>query len=287
MSRKIRVGTISLYLPEGVTKLEENVERAIESVNSAIKYDLDIICLPECYTVLWSSKEDIVRSVDMADEINKEMQNLARKGDCYLISNILEREAANIYNSAFVIDRNGIVIGKYSKTHLAPFEHDLYGNIPGSEFPVFKTDFGTIAVMICMDIYSVEVPRIYGIKGAEILFWPTQAYGPSEDFLITLLTSRAIDNQMYCVASNFCKVPYHPGKEIGRACIIGLDGKIRADTGNRPGIAVAEIDLEEQVVLDWGYTGLVERMTKEYPNVKTMINKTRRPELYKILAEDN
>ena len=287
MVRKVRISTISMYLPDGITKLEENVDRAFDAINEALTYHPDIICLPEDYTVFCSSKEDIVKSIDMADEINNKIQQLAIKGKCYIISTILTRRKEGVYNSAFIIDRKGEIIGKYDKTHLAPKEHNLYGNIPGNNFPVFETDFGKIAVMICMDIHYVEVARIYGVKGVEILFWPTQTYDPSEDFIITLLRSRAMDNQMYVVASNFCKVPYYPGKEFGRACIVGLDGKILADTGNRPAIATTDIDLDEQMRLDWSFTGeQSEALTKQFPDLKTVTYRTRRPNLYKILGEE-
>jgi hypothetical protein len=57
-------------------------------------------------------------------------------------------------------------------------------------------DFGRIAVMICMDIYFPEIPRIYAFKGAEILFWPTVSHGPTQETLRTQLTARAVDNSL-------------------------------------------------------------------------------------------
>lgn len=287
MSRKVRVSTISLFLPDGVTRLDENVDRAVSAVKKALEHKPDIICLPECYTILYSPKDDIEKSLKKSVEINGRMSQLARKGRCYIISNILERIGEIVYNSAFIINRSGEVIGKYTKTHLAAFEEELYGNRSGNELPVFETDFGRIAVMICMDIHMVEVARVYGVKGAEILFWPTQAYGPSADLLITLLRSRAFDNQMYCVASNFSKIPYHPGKEIGHACIIGLDGSVLADTGTRPGIATVDIDLDELNRLDWGYTESSDILSNKYPDWRRLICGLRRPELYKTLSEKN
>jgi predicted amidohydrolase len=285
MSRIVRIATISLYLPEGPTRLEDNISRAKKAVEKAIEYQPDIICLPECYTILGSSSEDIIRSVDMATEVNNIMASIAIKGNCYIISNILNRVDNDIFNTAFIIDRKGNVIGKYIKTHLAAFEADLYGNKPGDELPVFEVDFGKIAIMICMDIHIVEVARTYGIKGAEILFWPTQAYGPTGELLTTLLRSRAFDNQIYCVASNFCQVPYLPGKHMGRACVVGLDGNILADTGNCPGVAFIDVDLDEKLILDWSYTDLTHILDEKYPDWGKLLFGLRRPELYKTLVE--
>jgi predicted amidohydrolase len=131
-----------------------------------------------------------------------------------------------------------------------------------------------------MDIHYPEVARIYALQGAEILFWPTVAYGPTEEFLQIVLRARAIDNQLYCVSSNYVNSPYLPGKLMGRANIVGLDGCYRADTGNRPGIATALLDLDEGYQM-W-YTGEVK---EKFPTLRETLLKTRRPDTYGILCK--
>ena len=130
-----------------------------------------------------------------------------------------------------------------------------------------------------MDLHYPEVARIYALQGAEILFWPTMAYGPTEEFLDICLRSRAIDNQIYCVSANYVNLPYLPGKSMGRAAIIGLDGRFRADTGNRPGVVSALLDLEEGYEM-W-YTGEVKR---RFPTLRHTLLRTRRPETYGLIC---
>ena len=117
------------------------------------------------------------------------------------------------------------------------------------DLPVFDLDFGRIAVMICMDIYFPEIPRIYAFKGAEILFWPTVSHGPTQESLRTQLTARAIDNSLIVVESNLANHPpyaaYAGRFRPATARIIDHNGDILAQTGRRHGVAIATVDLDE------------------------------------------
>ena len=63
---------------------------------------------------------------------------------------LYEREGPAIYNTAVLIDRAGNLAGKYRKVQL-PYEEIEGGLTPGSDYPVFQTDFGTVGLMICYD----------------------------------------------------------------------------------------------------------------------------------------
>ena len=103
--------------------------------------------------------------------------------------------------------------------------------------------------MICMDIYFPEIARIYAMKGAEILFWPTTTHGPSQSGLESQLRSRAIDNSLYIVESNLAGhppyAPYSGRFYPGNARIVDFNGDIISQTGRRAGLAIADIDLDE------------------------------------------
>lgn len=275
MSRLTKISAVSFYLPPKDVTVAGNLKRAQDYINEARKDRPDIICLPEFFPLLRvpNYEEAFAESVERQAEILENFQRLAKEARAYLIVDIPEPADEVIYNTAFLLGRDGQIVGKYRKTHLSPGEEQKI--TAGGEYPVFETDFGKVAIMICMDIHYPEIPRIYALKGVDVLFWPTMAYGPSEDFLITLLRARAMDNQIYCVSSNFSELPYLPGKEMGRACIIAPDGQLRADTGNRPGIATATVNLDE------GCEYWVEGELKErYPRLKECFFKTRRPETY-------
>lgn len=206
---------------------------------------------------------------------------ICRKYQMYCIACYIECDANTFYNTAVLLDREGKCVGKYRKTHLAGGEARCCGITPGDELPVFETDFGTIGITTCMDVNYPEVYRVLTLKGARIIFWPHQTYGPSEEIVFLQARSRALDNSCYLVGSDFASpdyfAPYEPGHAlIGRAVIINPDGVIMADTAHQAGLTIAEFDPEPS------------RKTKDCVGIRIDgidryrddILLTRRPELY-------
>lgn len=280
MSRSVRISSISLYLPSHIVTIEENLARAHAAVKDALKEKPDFVLLPEFFAVLGVDPQTYTSSVKQAadrwEQIMVPFQSMAKKHKCHIIPVGPKWEGDFIYNTATLISETGEISGHYRKTHLAPGETFIQ---PGSEYPVFETPLGRIAMMICMDIHYPEIARIFALRGAEILFWSTMSWGPTDRFLTVLLAARAMDNQVYCVHSNFAGLPFLPGKPRGRACIVGPDGETRADTGHRPGIASAIIDLDEPY--EYWVPG---KLKQELPTLKEAHLGLRRPETYSDLV---
>ena len=79
---------------------------------------------------------------------------------------LVERAGDALYNTAVLIDRSGNIIGKHHKVQL-PLSDAAGGITPGDSMPVFDTDFGRVALLICQDIamkerrtkpYQVQLP---------------------------------------------------------------------------------------------------------------------------------
>lgn len=203
----------------------------------------------------------------------------------YCVACYTEQDGQRLYNTAVLLDRTGAVSGKYRKSHLCGGEERCNGISAGDEIPVFQTDFGTIGIAICMDMYYPEIFRILTLKGARVILWPHQTYGPSEEIVLLQARCRALDNSCYLAGSNFASpdyfAPYEPGHELtGRAVIVNPDGVILADTGHQAGLAMAEFDPEPS------------RRTKDVVCIRKDgvdryredILLTRRPELYGEIA---
>jgi predicted amidohydrolase len=180
-------------------------------------------------------------------EITRAFRRAARANRINVIAPYLVRAGKKVFNQATVIDRNGKIVGFYRKVQ--PTAEESHHVAPGSELPVFNLDFGRVAVMICMDIYFPEIPRLYAFKGAEILFWPTVSHGPTQESLRTQLTARAIDNSIIVAESNLANHPpyaaYAGRFRPATARIIDHNGDILAQTGRRHGVATATVDLDE------------------------------------------
>jgi predicted amidohydrolase len=223
------------------------VEEALDAIDEAAQEKPDIICLPEDYDLLARppEKEKEYKGEDIpGGPITTRMQEKAAKYDCYIVSTLLEATASGRpYNTATLIGRDGSIIGKYRKIHLAPDESAHIQ--PGSEPLVLECDFGRVAMMICMDLHYPELARIYALQGADIVFWPTMAGDWLPFVYQQTLRVRAIDNRCYCVCSDYCYITAACGIQTGEACIVDPLGSVRASTGRRPGVATAVVDLDE------------------------------------------
>jgi predicted amidohydrolase len=108
-----------------------------------------------------------------------------------------------VYNSAFLIDSRGQNLGVYRKTHPFPTERLGGGGwtTPGTNYPVFQTEIGTIGIHICYDGDFPEVSRILAVKGAQILCHPS-ALMRSFPIWEGVNQARAYENHVYHIAVN-------------------------------------------------------------------------------------
>jgi omega-amidase len=245
--RSVRIGTTAFLVEDAPHTIEMNLARAVGYIAKARAGNADIICLPEMVTVANVEQELQYYAEEYPGEFTKIFCKAAKTNKIHVIAPYIVRVGRKLYNQATVINRSGKIVGFYRKIQPTGEEsnHIAYGN----ELPVFELDFGCIAVMICMDIYFPEIPRIYAFKGAEIVFWPTVSHGPTQEALRTQLTARALDNSLIMVESNLANHPpyavYSGHFRPATARIIDHNGDILAQTGRRHGVAIASVDLDE------------------------------------------
>ena len=245
--RQVRIATVAFLVEDRLHSIPENVERALDYIRQAKAKGADIVCLPEMVTTANVAPELEIYAEAYPGEFTRDFRDAARNQKINLIAPYLVRSGGRIYNQATVINRKGEVEGYYRKVQ--PTGGESHHVTPGNTLPVFKLEFGTIAVMICMDIYFAEIPRIFAFKGAEIVFWPTVSHGPTQESLRSQLMTRAMDNSLIMVESNLAGhppyAPYSGRYRPATARIIDHNGDIIAQTGRRHGIAFADVDLDE------------------------------------------
>ena len=188
----------------------------------------------------------------------------ARQYSTYVVTSLHEREGDLIYNTAVLIDRMGRIAGKYRKTHLAMIEGEN-GITPGSEYPVFSTDFGRIGMLVCWDNWFQESSRILRLRGAELLVLPIAGDGDPHHWDV-ISRARAMDNGLYLVSSN--TVGASPSR------IVNPQGEVLAETADRFGVVSAEIDLDREWRLNWLSVGPGEG------EARRLFIRERRPDTY-------
>jgi len=241
-SRKVKVGTIFLR-PRNSTA-QKNLKLWCEQVDAAGKLGLDIVCLGEAILAVGTSASLEERAQPIPGPISKELAKAAKRNNIWVVAGLTERSGDVVYNTALLLDRQGRLAGKYRKVHL-PREEWRKGVRPGHEYPVFETDFGTIAIQICYDWFFPEAAAIFALQGAEMIFAPTWGNTlPDEGGCVngeSTFRVRARDNGVYMVPSVYS----------GNSLVIDPMGRILASNEGKEGVFWAEIDLNARERLRW------------------------------------
>ncbi|MGQ4875498.1 MAG: nitrilase-related carbon-nitrogen hydrolase [Promethearchaeia archaeon] len=265
--RNLKIAIIQMEIIDG--NKEVNLNKALDFLESiAAKPDLpDIVCFPELFTTGY----DLKKVRDYAEEIpgmTTEMIKKISMGKFIVIGTILERKANGYYNTAFILGKNGDLIGLYRKTHLfSPMEEKEF-LLPGESINVFSlNDLGglKIGLAICYDLRFPEIFRLMAIDGADIIFIPSEFPEPKRKIWKTLLHARAIENQCYIIGIN----RVGKGKKFdffGYSLI--TNGDILEHLENRMEIKVFSLDLDSLKPIRESIPLLSDRRTDLYKIIK-------------------
>ncbi len=243
--RKVRIG--SVYLKPKRSTRAKNLELWCSQIDRAGELDLDIVCLGEVITKVGTPSSFADCAEPIPGPASKRLGQAARRNRIWVVAGLTELDGEDIYNTAVLLDRQGNLAGTYRKVHL-PREEWRQGVRPGHDYPVFKTDFGTIAMQICYDWFFPEPEAIFAQQGAEIIFAPTWGNTlPDAEGCVdgeTTFRVRARDNGVYMVPSVYS----------GNSLVIGPRGRILASSQGKEGVFWAEVDLSQREPLPFvGY----------------------------------
>lgn len=243
-ARPVRVASINFH-PRETHSAQESVREFLDVIQKSVTGPTDVILLPEGITVVGTGKSYADVAETIPGPTTERLGALARSRKTYVVAGIYEREGAAIYNTAVLIDRAGNLTGKYRKVYL-PREEIEGGLTPGHDYPVFRTDFGKVGVMICWDLQYTDPARALALRGAEMILMPI--WGGNE----TLAKARAIENRVFLVSSGYD----YP------TSILDPDGEMLAIARENGSAAVATVDLNRRYMDTW-LGDMRERFMKE------------------------
>ncbi|UFJ43065.1 carbon-nitrogen family hydrolase [Brevibacillus humidisoli] len=224
---------------------EQNRAKMLEMVQSLQGRGerTDVLLLPE----LWDTAYDLHRLDEIADEGGASAQALLGDtanclGGFVVGGSIAERVREKVYNTTYVFDRQGELIGRYAKAHLFRLMNEDKYLAAGDTEGLYQLDGHLAGSVICYDIRFPEWVRTYALKGAKVLFVSAQWPHPRLHHWRQLLIARAIENQMYVVACNRVGTG---GKTqfCGHSMIIDPWGEIVVEAGEEEEVVQAQIDL--------------------------------------------
>lgn len=227
--RTVRVAAVRLR-PKGA----DPVSRFLAAADAKVEGGTDVILFPEGITLVGTGKNYADVAEPLPGPTTVRLGEFARRKHAWIVAGVLEREGAAVYNTAVLIDRAGKLAGKYRKVYL-PREELEGGVTPGSDFPVFQTDFGTVGMMICWDVQYADPARALALRGAELLLMPI--WGGNE----VLARARAIENHVFLASSGY-DFP---------SLVMDPAGETLTRTEQDATVATATIDLNHRYVDPW------------------------------------
>ncbi|KGX86343.1 carbon-nitrogen family hydrolase [Pontibacillus litoralis] len=232
-------------IPGNVEANHAKVKRWLEEI--LCKEDYDIVVLPELWTTGYTLPE-----LDNIADVNGEpttsfLQQLARQYEVAIVGgSFANKVEGHVYNHACVVSKTGDVVYTYDKIHLVPMLKEPAYLTGGKQHAhTFELGGVKMGLIICYDLRFPELTRKLALEGAEVVFIVAQWPLARRNHWIALQTARAIENQLYVVASNSCG-SYEATEFSGTSLVIDANGEhIRQGSITEEETITATLQLEQ------------------------------------------
>ena len=250
--RRYTMAVIQLHSGADV---QENLQAISRFVREAADRGAQAAALPECSAYLgleMGARAEAVPGGPIFQFFSQLAQETGLWLHCGSFYEQNPQDPSRPYNCAVALRPDGSLAGKYHKLH--PFDVFVPGSgqmresgqiCPGDRIvTVDGGELGKWGLSICYDLRFGELYRLLALAGAQVLFVPANfTLNTGRDHWEVLLRARAIENGCYVVAPG----QFGPGPEFpafGRSMIVDPWGNVLAQAPDRPGVILAQIDLD-------------------------------------------
>lgn len=240
---------VSLLQPLVLDSKQKILEQVLSLIElAALRDHTDLVVLPELWNTPFINAE-ILKHQDEWDDYIHPLQQIAKSFSIWIVAGTLPRqEEGKLYNSCATINSDGEIVSIADKTHLLEvhtskhtyYEKDVF--TPGNQLKTFLTPWGRIGILICMDNRFPEAARTIA-KDCFMIVAPcgfNDKVGPIH--WNPLFQARAMENQVFYLATNPAKKSYATYTSYGHSLVVGPDGKILDQLDEKPGLLTIEID---------------------------------------------
>jgi deaminated glutathione amidase len=240
--------------------LSESMKQAKNAVEKAAGQNADFIALPENFPFMGDEKEKHRQAEPISQAVMEQIPQWAKTYQATIMAGgfPVRAKSGKVFNRAIIVNPKGEITAKYDKIHL--FDVTLSDNESycesetveaGKLMPIVGRLEGpdekavSIGLSICYDVRFPELYRELVDSGADLICVPAAFTRPTgKAHWKTLLRSRAIENTCFVIAPAQTGIHGTKRKTHGHSLIIDPWGRILADAGTKPGMAVSDINLD-------------------------------------------
>ena len=168
---------------------EGNIATLEQNIRLCALEGAELVVLQELHNGLYFCQTEDPTVFEQAETIpgpsTESFGKLAKELGVVIVLSLFEKRAAGLHhNTAVVIEKDGIIAGKYRKMHIPddPAYYEKFYFTPGDlGFEPIQTSVGKLGVLVCWDQWYPEAARLMTMAGAEILIYPTAIGWESTD----------------------------------------------------------------------------------------------------------
>lgn len=236
----MRIGLASASFP---SSLSDGLGRVLALLEQAAEQRCDLVCFGEAYLPGLRDQGWPVEPYDYSHQ-EAALEEIRTAAGRRHLAVILGMEWEGLI-AAFVIGRDGELLGCQTKNQIAPEEEAQYR--PGSVRQLFTLDGVSFGIAICHEGWRYpETVRWAAARGAQVVFHPNCTYGPvperfGDSYYEKAMICRAAENTVY-----FASVNYALPNQACATALIDPNGEcVARHPYGEEGVLVCDLDLEQ------------------------------------------
>jgi 5-aminopentanamidase len=244
-----RIELAMLHLEPQLGELDANTDLYERAIGRAAKAGANWILTPELgltgyYFVRKIGTDWIKPGVDRWVE---RIQRTAARYRVTIFLGHLELDSAdaNLYNTMFVIGRDGEILGRHRKINTIPISEAW--SKPGKPTSPIRVDNCAVGALICADAWLREPASALADDGAEVLIssatWPPKPHGPERCW-----EQRTIDTGLPLFVCNRTGVEFDFDMRDGESVIVNAGQRLVRHISAHSSILLAEWEFRSQLV---------------------------------------
>lgn len=254
--------TVALVQEQWHENPNEHQDKLAAGIQSAAQQGATVVCLQELTLSPYFCTRSDVDGTPFMEDIHtgptaQFVRKMAKANKVSISASLFEKAG---YNTAVAYNEQGELTAITRKQHIPSgekYHEDFYFKAGDSNYPVHTIAEHQWGLPTCYDQWFPELSRIYGLKGAEILVYPTAIGGEptapgfdSQPMWQKVMVAQGIMSNTFIIAAN--RIGCEDGLEFyGSSFISTPMGEILAQAPrSEPAVLVAELDFSKRAL--WG-----------------------------------